>query len=584
MMRNQKGITMIMLVITIIILLILAAISINMALGDNGIFKSSNKAKIMSKVQVLDDTIKSYTLKSTDLYSSSKKTIEDLIEEGILKEITFTEGKDDKETKKSIFYINFENPDVDIAKLLGLENGVYKNQKKLNEFTFTNLSEIQNKGIYVVDHDLNAAYLADNNTYGKLVNFGDYADNSGNLDFASQNLTLRINPKTEVAKEQEVVIVLDITPSMSYAMKNTTNRIAYDRNDRLNGYNSTRWAATVKALDTFIETYFEKSENDKKSITLYTFAGDNQSEAIKQVYRQKKSIAEAKAGYSNIFTYSHYSKIMEKVGNRDNNTNYTIGPHYTSSKPDRWYTYYETYYKSLDSNIANAPGFGGNTCAPNALYTAYEYTNSIKDEKIQRDVIILTDGESNKYWGAIRNGTTELGRVGGLIKKISSGGRNVGMYAVGVSSDISNLRKYFAGTSGRLEDNCDGIFEATEADEIADSFQTILENISKDTDVSTNTSNSHSIQYNNAGKIEDYKIMNVNRVVVELTNTKTNKTITLVFEKQASSSQNIYAVDDIYDSSTGVISLYEAWVYSGLDAASIEEYNEKVITVYTDKS
>lgn len=44
-MRNQRGITLIALVITIIVLLILAGVSIAMLTGDNGILTKSNQAK-----------------------------------------------------------------------------------------------------------------------------------------------------------------------------------------------------------------------------------------------------------------------------------------------------------------------------------------------------------------------------------------------------------------------------------------------------------------------------------------------------------------------------------------------------------
>ena len=45
-MRNQKGVTLIALVITIIVLLILAGVSIAMLTGDNGILTQANDAKI----------------------------------------------------------------------------------------------------------------------------------------------------------------------------------------------------------------------------------------------------------------------------------------------------------------------------------------------------------------------------------------------------------------------------------------------------------------------------------------------------------------------------------------------------------
>ena len=47
-MRNQKGITLIALVITIIVLLILAGVSIAMLTGENGILTRANATKIAS--------------------------------------------------------------------------------------------------------------------------------------------------------------------------------------------------------------------------------------------------------------------------------------------------------------------------------------------------------------------------------------------------------------------------------------------------------------------------------------------------------------------------------------------------------
>ena len=44
MLKGQKGITLVALVITIIVLLILAGVTITLTLGENGIFKTSEKA------------------------------------------------------------------------------------------------------------------------------------------------------------------------------------------------------------------------------------------------------------------------------------------------------------------------------------------------------------------------------------------------------------------------------------------------------------------------------------------------------------------------------------------------------------
>ena len=44
MLKNKRGITLIALVITIIILLILASVSLNLVLGDNGIIERAQQA------------------------------------------------------------------------------------------------------------------------------------------------------------------------------------------------------------------------------------------------------------------------------------------------------------------------------------------------------------------------------------------------------------------------------------------------------------------------------------------------------------------------------------------------------------
>ena len=56
-MRNQKGITLIALVITIIVLLILAGVSIAMLTGDNGILTRANDASDDSKRAEIADKV-----------------------------------------------------------------------------------------------------------------------------------------------------------------------------------------------------------------------------------------------------------------------------------------------------------------------------------------------------------------------------------------------------------------------------------------------------------------------------------------------------------------------------------------------
>lgn len=57
-MQNNKGITIITLAVTIIVLIILAGVSINMLVGDNGIIKKAQEAKEnMESVQIEEQKI-----------------------------------------------------------------------------------------------------------------------------------------------------------------------------------------------------------------------------------------------------------------------------------------------------------------------------------------------------------------------------------------------------------------------------------------------------------------------------------------------------------------------------------------------
>lgn len=299
-MRNERGITLLVLVISIIIMLILAGVVITYILGNTGIFGNAGRAKIMSKVEALDDTIKAYTLKSTDPYSSSQKTIQDLIDEGILKQITLT-GNDSESTKddKTIYYVNFENEDIKVAETLGLDENVYENLEKLNTFSYRDIKEIQDKGIYVVDNDLNAAYLKNNTTYGKLVNFGNIENDIYVGEFTQQTLTLQVNQKKQEPK-QEVIFILDRSPSMVAPQDVNANPVRpYDSDGNIyrevdpNGidwemtWNKTRWAGILKAADIFCDTYFEGSSGNR-IVTIYTYYGSSADNISIEKLRRKK--------------------------------------------------------------------------------------------------------------------------------------------------------------------------------------------------------------------------------------------------------------------------------------------------------
>lgn len=77
MMRNKKGITLIALIITVIVLLILAGVSLNALVGDNGVISNSMRAKIKTELGGYKEEMEFsiFKVNSDDNSLDEKKTI-----------------------------------------------------------------------------------------------------------------------------------------------------------------------------------------------------------------------------------------------------------------------------------------------------------------------------------------------------------------------------------------------------------------------------------------------------------------------------------------------------------------------------
>ena len=85
-MRREKGITLIALIITIIIMLILAGVVINLAIGENGLFKIAKQAAKDYEIAAIKEQI------ITDVYDKQAHNKGDVSEDN-LKEILEKYGK-----------------------------------------------------------------------------------------------------------------------------------------------------------------------------------------------------------------------------------------------------------------------------------------------------------------------------------------------------------------------------------------------------------------------------------------------------------------------------------------------------------
>ena len=87
--KNEKGITLVALVITIIVLLILAGVTLSMVMGDSGIFGKANSAKEKTQLSNAEETIKLAVLENkVNSVSGDVALTNDQLKEEIAKKLT----------------------------------------------------------------------------------------------------------------------------------------------------------------------------------------------------------------------------------------------------------------------------------------------------------------------------------------------------------------------------------------------------------------------------------------------------------------------------------------------------------------
>ena len=152
--KNKNGITLIALVITIIIMLLLAAIAIQLTLGENGLISKANQAKIeQEKSELYDDAKLEYLNLKTKAIENSQP---DPKAESILSEINFL-------NKYNIIGDNITNKKSEIIET---KKNLLKEIEKLRTNPDTNA---------VADEDKNKLVLRlniKNNTNLELIHFG----------------------------------------------------------------------------------------------------------------------------------------------------------------------------------------------------------------------------------------------------------------------------------------------------------------------------------------------------------------------------------------------------------------------------
>ena len=126
--QHNKGITLIALIVTIVVLLILAGVSIAVITGDNGVIKSANQAKTEQRGGTVEDRVAVWKAgKATSEYTHRETKTEDEMLNDLINDKLLFEDEIDRENKK----ITIGSKEIDYSTGNGLKPGSDKEKEEL---------------------------------------------------------------------------------------------------------------------------------------------------------------------------------------------------------------------------------------------------------------------------------------------------------------------------------------------------------------------------------------------------------------------------------------------------------------------
>ena len=175
--ENQKGITLIALVITIIVLLILASVSIAMLTGDNGILTRAGDAKIETAVGAVKEQVRLYQIEKK--MNEQEVTAESLLAEGKVSR-TVQAGEADK------YYMYYALKENSFEGMQGLGKG--------------NIASL--KDVFLIDDNLNVKYISTNGKeYGDNLN-NKVLDDETKIRFSSKAFSEYVSKISGVTEDE----------------------------------------------------------------------------------------------------------------------------------------------------------------------------------------------------------------------------------------------------------------------------------------------------------------------------------------------------------------------------------------------
>ena len=172
--KNEKGITLVALVITIIVLLILAGVTLSMVMGDSGIFGKANSAKEKTKLSNAEEIIKLAVLENKVNKASGDTALsDDELKAEIIKKLT-----------EQGYTVDGSNVNYDGDKTIDIEDYLDK-ENSSGTYNVGDKVTVGGEGFYVLkNNEDKLTLLAEKNLDTTNLQ---QSDNADNIKFSSTN-------------------------------------------------------------------------------------------------------------------------------------------------------------------------------------------------------------------------------------------------------------------------------------------------------------------------------------------------------------------------------------------------------------
>ncbi len=261
-MKNQRGITLIALVITIIVLLILAGITITLLMGENGVLNRAHIATIKTEQGLILEQLRTEMYEKRLDIGNKQKEIDYLKDKQIVKTVMDTNS----ETSLDVLEYNYLEEitkntitgkgDLASGDIYYIENGnlYYKDQDKESNKIGELFVEVANS-----DNTQNFKWIYHENEEGNIVitgmDLGDYPYEWDSLEVYTINLDLNIDTLIVPSQiEGKKVVKLHLNKN-EFILPDEIKDNSYIRDLRIQGVKTIVCADTINKIETY-DVYF----------------------------------------------------------------------------------------------------------------------------------------------------------------------------------------------------------------------------------------------------------------------------------------------------------------------------------------